>query len=493
MALSRLSLGTACLLALATPGRAQGVALEEPFPNLSFAAPVELMDAGDGAGLLYVAEQAGRVLVFENDPGVAAADVFLDITDRVLSGGEQGLLGLAFDPGYAANGHVYVNYTVDGPRRTRISRFTRSATSPPAADPGSELVLLEVDQPYENHNAGAIAFGPPEGPGGERYLYVTMGDGGFFGDPDENGQDPATLLGSILRLDVDGGGGPLDCGGGTGAATVPPDNPFVGEPGSCDELWAYGFRNPWRMRFDEGGDWSLWVGDVGQNQWEEVDVVEAGENHGWDQYEANVCYEGPCDPDGKTFPVYSYPHSAGRISITGGYVYRGSAIPEIQGQYIYGDLSGPVYALDLSGGTPVNEELLRLSGAGVCGGSYCLSSWGEDAEGELYLLATAGAVRKLVRNPPLADEPPPETAEPLAVVGPNPTGDRALVRFAAEGPARLTLHDALGRRVAVLYEGAGAGAPREAEVDVSGLAPGVYVVRLEAGGAVEARELTVVR
>src|SRR5690606_2533127 len=214
-----------------------------------------------------------------------------------------------------------------------------------------------------------------EGPGGERYLYVTLGDGGLGGDPHDNGQNPATLLGSLLRLDVDGGGEPLDCAAGTGAATVPADNPFVGVPDACDESWAYGFRNPWRMRFDEAGDWSMWVGDVGQGSWEEVDVVEGGGNYGWDMYEGAHCYEGPCDPEGITFPVYEYSRSGGRIAITGGYVYRGTSIPELVGKYVYGDLSGPVYALDVSGGTPVNEQLLTFTGAGVCSFGYCLSSF----------------------------------------------------------------------------------------------------------------------
>jgi glucose/arabinose dehydrogenase len=320
------------LVALTASCRAQAVMLENPFPSLFFNGAVELMDAGDGSGYLYAVEQEGRIRVFENRSDVAQATLFLDITGPVASGGEMGLLGLAFDPDFAANGHFYLDYTLDAPRRTRISRFTRSAANPLQADPGSEVVLLEVIQPYPNHNAGAIAFGPPEGPGGERYLYVTLGDGGSGGDPDENGQDPSTLLGAILRLDVDGGGNALDCGAGTGAATVPPSNPFLGVPDHCDEIYAYGFRNPWRMRFDEAGDWPLWVGDVGQDLWEEVDVVEAGENHGWDEYEGNHCFEGPCNPSGKTFPVWEYSSAgaSGNCSVTGGYVYRGEAIPRPQ-------------------------------------------------------------------------------------------------------------------------------------------------------------------
>jgi hypothetical protein len=388
-----------------------------------------------------------------------------------------------------------VNYTVSGPRRQRVSRFTRTATAPPQADPASEEVLYEGDPALTgntNHNAGAIAFGPPEGPGGERYLYVTQGDGGGAGDPGGNGQDLATVLGKLVRLDVSGGGLPLDCAE-AGSATVPPDNPFVGTAGACDEVYAYGFRNPWRMRFDEAGDWALWVADVGQNQWEEVDVVLAGGNYGWDTYEGNHCFTPPCDPAGKEFPVYEYGHTGNRFSVTGGYVYRGAAIPELVGEYVYGDLGGPVFALDVAGPSPINEQLLTFSGAGVCAGSYCLSSFGEDADGELYVLGSAGAVRKLVRNPPLNAGEEPETPEALAVVGPNPARERARVRFAADGAARLTLHDTLGRTLSVLYDGPGTGAVREAEVDATALAPGVYVVRLAAEGTVTARKLTVVR
>src|SRR5690606_22630896 len=216
-------------------------------------------------------------------------------------------------------------------------------------------------------------------------------------------------------------------------------------------------------------------------------------NYGWDMYEGAHCYEGPCDPEGITFPVYEYSRSGGRIAITGGYVYRGTSIPELVGKYVYGDLSGPVYALDVSGGTPVNEQLLTFTGAGVCSFGYCLSSFGEDADGELYLLGTAGAVRRLVRNPPLAGEPGPEVVAALTVVGPNPTRGRTLVRLTVQGAARPTLHDALGRRIAVLYEGTGVGAARELGVVTAALAPGVYALRLEADGTAATETLTVVR
>ena len=223
------------LLALGSlSAAAQTITLIDPFPDLpTFSSPVGLHHADDGTNLLYVIEQDGVIKVFENDPEVTFVSSFLDIEGPVSSGGEGGLLGLAFHPDYATNGYFFVDYTVGSPFRTRISRFTRSAANPLQADPASEMVLLEVNQPFGNHNAGSIVFGP------DGYLYVTMGDGGSGGDPQNHGQRPTTLLGSILRLDVDGGGQPLDCGSGTGMATIPSDNPLAdGSGGMCDEIYA---------------------------------------------------------------------------------------------------------------------------------------------------------------------------------------------------------------------------------------------------------------
>ena len=381
MRIALLVLWLAATAGAAAPAAAQ--TLQNAFPNLSFDDPVDLQAPDDGSNRLFVVERDGRIHVFENDEAATSATLFLDIDPLVTSGSETGLLGLAFAPDYPASGHFYVYYTAPSPLRSVVSRFSVSAADPDQADPNSEEILMTVDQPFSNHNAGQLQFGPPEGPGGERYLYVGLGDGGSSGDPQDNGQTTSTLLGSMLRLDVDGGGLPLDCASGTGTATVPADNPFVGQAGFCDEIWAYGFRNPWRMRFDEAGDWALWAGDVGQNQWEEVDVVESGGNYGWNTYEANSCYDPPCDPAGLTFPVYAYSHSGGRkggFAVIGGYVYDGPNCDALRGLYVYGDnVTGNVWTLDYDGATATNALLLGLTGRSI-------SSFGLDEQGDLFLV-----------------------------------------------------------------------------------------------------------
>ena len=273
------------------------VELEPAFPGIEFDRMVFLTYAEDESGRLFVVLQPGRIVVFENDPGVESARTFLDIRDQVNdAGNEEGLLGLAFDPAFVENGHFYVYYTASRPRRTVVSRFSVSAGDPDRADPDSELVFMEVAQPYRNHNGGHVAFGP------DGMLYVGLGDGGSGGDPRGNGQDTSTLLGSILRIDVS----VLDQLGGY---AVPPDNPFAGGEGAArGEIWAYGLRNPWRFSFDrETGD--LWAADVGQNLYEEVNVVRPGLNYGWNVMEGSHCFRrdgcdsrGPGDAGGRIRP-----------------------------------------------------------------------------------------------------------------------------------------------------------------------------------------------
>ena len=268
--------------------------VQEAFPSLSFSQMVHITDAADGIGRLWVVQQNGRVLVFANDPSTSSTSVFLDIEGRLsATAGEEGLLGLAFDPDYASNGHFYVNYTAPTPRRSVISRFTVSSTDANIADPASELVLLEVLQPDSNHNGGTLAFA------GDGYLYASFGDGGSGGDPQGHGQNTTTLLGSILRIDVSGA---------TQAQpyTVPPDNPFVAVGGGVrGEIWAFGLRNPWKFSFDPPTG-QLWAGDVGQGGYEEVDLVESGRNYGWKIMEGAHCYPlstTTCDQTGLELPV----------------------------------------------------------------------------------------------------------------------------------------------------------------------------------------------
>jgi glucose/arabinose dehydrogenase len=350
------------------------------FPNLSFTRPLDLEHPGDGTNRLFVIEQRGVISVFENDSNVTQKKVFLDIQDRVNdSGNEQGLLGLAFHPDYENNGYFYVNYTASNPNRTEISRFSVSSQNPDSADKNSEFQILSFNQPYSNHNGGKVAFGP------DSYLYIAVGDGGSAGDPQCNAQNLQTLLGSILRIDVDTTIGSQHYG-------IPPDNPFVGNThGYREEIYAYGMRNPWRFSFDPVTNW-LWVGDVGQNTYEEIDVVEIGGNYGWNIYEGFHCYTGapscqtqPCDTTGLEMPIWEYSHSLGS-SVTGGYVYRGPSVPELKGKYIYGDFgSGRIWSMEYDGINPPNNALLIDTNLGI-------ASFGIDQNQELYICSFDGKI-----------------------------------------------------------------------------------------------------
>lgn len=341
--------------------------------------PTFLTNAGDSR--LFVLEQAGRIRIIED--GVLLPEPFLDITNRVgSSGSEQGLLGLAFHPDYISpggpgEGHFYVNYT-DLNGDTHISRFSVISGEPNQADPGSELNYLTVDQPYPNHNGGMLAFGP------DGYLYAGLGDGGLAGDPLNAGQDLGNLLGKLLRLDVDAQ---------PDVYTIPPDNPFVGQTEAQPEIWAYGLRNPWRFSFDRlTGD--LFVADVGQNMWEEINVQPAGslggENYGWRIMEASHCYQsGTCDQSGLVLPIFEYDHTQG-CSVTGGYMYRGVDFPEMTGNYLMADYcSGIIWRLFPDGD--------RWQADIVLDSALIISSFGEDANGELYVTNyTQGAIYRLV-------------------------------------------------------------------------------------------------
>jgi glucose/arabinose dehydrogenase len=327
--------------------------------------PVDIQSARDGSNRLFIIEKHGTIRVYENRQ--ALDKPFLDITDRVNdSGNEMGLLGLAFHPDYAQNGFFYVNYTGDG-GHTRISRFQASGNS---ADANSEKVLLFIEQPYSNHNGGSLAFGP------DGYLYAGLGDGGLAGDPHKNGQNKTVLLGKILRIDVNSGD----------PYAVPSDNPFG------NEVWAYGLRNPWRISFDRAtGD--LWIGDVGQNQWEEVDYFPAGgaagANFGWSIMEGNHGYDGE-PQSGLILPVAEYSHSDGGCSVTGGYVYRG-AMPEWNGIYLYGDYcSGKIWGMILSGGGWQNQLLFETR--------ELITSFGQDESGEVYFASDRGSIYHLTKK-----------------------------------------------------------------------------------------------
>jgi glucose/arabinose dehydrogenase len=362
-------------------GSLPNVRLQRVFPALSFARLTGMYQAPDGR--FFVLEQGGVIRVFDNRNEVAAASVFLDITDRVTATSfETGLLGLAFAPNFAQSGVFYVNYTAPNPLRTVVSRFTAPAPRT-AADPASEQAILTVDQPFPNHNGGQTSFGP------DGFLYIGMGDGGAGNDPFGNGQNLGVLLGKLLRIDVGGTSPGL-------AYRIPPDNPFAGRQGARGEIWAYGLRNPWRFSFDrETGQ--LWLGDVGQNFREEIDIIEKGGNYGWSVMEGMQCRGGGsnCDRAGLIPPVIDYPTTGfgGDCSVTGGFVYRGSAIPALRGAYVYGDYcSGKIWALRWDGSRVMEQGLLIDS-------DIMISSFAQDAQGEIYALAHSaqgGGIYKLV-------------------------------------------------------------------------------------------------
>ncbi len=352
--------------------------------------PLIVTHSGDGSGRLFIGEQEGRIRVVQG--GQLLATPFLDLTALASCCGEQGLLGLAFHPDYAGNGMLYVDYT-DTSGTTVVARYQVSAGDPNLADPASALVLLTQSQPFANHNGGHLAFGP------DGYLYVALGDGGSAGDPLDSGQDLGTLLGKILRLDVDRDDFPADPGRNYG---IPPSNPFVGDPAARPEIWARGLRNPWRFSFDRlTGD--LWVADVGQNQWEEVDLQPAsspgGENYGWRLMEGTHCYDPPtgCNDGSLTLPVLEYSHSQG-CSITGGFVYRGPSYPNLRGTYLFADYcTGAVSGAVADGGGGWTASTLLQTG-------FLVTTFGQDEAGELYLSdyqAATGRVLRLVDPSPV--------------------------------------------------------------------------------------------
>jgi glucose/arabinose dehydrogenase len=351
--------------------------VEAAFPHLHFSNPVGIYSAGDGSNRLFVVEQGGVIKVFEDSRNATTASVFLNLSDKVLSGGELGLLGLAFDPHFSENGYFYVYYTADNPLRSVISRFSVSPVNGSRADANSEKIVLQVPQPYANHKGGQMAFGR------DGYLYIGLGDGGGEGDPLGNGQNLSTLLGKILRIDVNSGSPGLNY-------SIPRDNPFVENTnGYRAEIYAYGLRNPWRFSFDPATG-RLWAGDVGQDRIEEIDVVLSGRNYGWNVMEGSLCYSPPsgCNQTGLELPVWEYNHSVG-YAVIGGFVYRGAAYPDLEGAYIYGDYgSGRIWALWYNGtGPPANTEL-AFTGLNI-------SSFGVDSHNELFISALDGNIYKL--------------------------------------------------------------------------------------------------
>jgi glucose/arabinose dehydrogenase len=365
-------LGLRCENGVAPPAGDVAARLELIAQGLDF--PVDLA-APPGDSRLFIVEKTGKIRIVKD--GAVLAGPFLDLSSLVSGGGEQGLLGLAFHPQYAANGTFVVDYT-DRSGNTVVARYHVSS-NPDIADPASGNILLPVTQPYSNHNGGAVAFGP------DGYLYISLGDGGSGGDPQNHGQDRTDLLGSLLRIDPDNGN----------PYNIPASNPYAQSTRFRREIWNYGLRNPWRFSFDrQTGD--LYIADVGQGELEEIDVAPAGsaggENYGWRIMEGRSCYNASrCNASGLVLPVLQYSHADG-CSVTGGFVYRGQAIPDLEGTYFYSDYcSGWIRSFKYRNGVATEQRSwpdLNPRGS--------VTSFGQDAQGELYVLVSGGNVYRIV-------------------------------------------------------------------------------------------------
>ena len=354
-----------------------GAFVAEPaLPQLKFGVAIGLFPIPGDDGFAYLLTKDGMIRRVSMNDGGTTHDIVLDMSSRLITnpGLEEGLLGLAFAPDFATSRRIYVNYTAGPPREDTVSRFVMAKSG--ATDVASEEILFQIDDPYENHNGGGMEFGP------DGMLYIGFGDGGSGGDPKGNGQNKNVLLGKLLRIDVSGAKG----------YAVPRDNPFAAPSGGGrGEIWAYGLRNPWRFDFDAATG-RLWLSDVGQETWEEVDLILPGGNYGWNTMEGPVCFKpsSGCNQDGLILPRASYSHDGGTCSITGGYVYHGASMPELDGWYVYGDYcSKKVWALNTADAS--DPVLLTTSGTGI-------TAFGKDASGEIYILGSKGAPHKLVRK-----------------------------------------------------------------------------------------------
>ena len=455
------------------------------FPDIFMSQPTDIQNAGDGTDRLFVCSKGGVIHVFPNDPNVTSTETFLDLSSIVITPSEMGLLGLAFHPDYANNGYFYVNYNArEGTNDfTRISRFSVSAEDPNRADPSSELILLEFIQPFKNHDGGQIAFGP------DGYLYIATGDGGSGNDPLNAGQDLRTLLGKILRIDVDNTDEGMDY-------AVPETNPYAGNSQYLPEIYAWGLRNPWRFSFDsETG--TLWCGDVGQNLYEEISIIEKGGNYGWRLMEGFHCFN-PRNPQDRNFdcdsvsliaPVWEYEHTGGNVSITGGYVYHGSRTPGLQGKYVYADFSsGRIWALTHTPNVTSNE-LIRDTPLNV-------STFGVDEAEELYIGGFDGKIYEIRNISGVEDENDPLGSASLQPLAPNPNRSATTsLRYnvASPGSVAITIVNGIGEEMMRLVDEVHEPGEYALQVDTSRLPEGSYFVRLASDFRQETRKLQLVR
>ena len=410
-----------------------------------FSSPLGLKNAGDER--LFVVEQGGVIKIVDVN-GVVNSTPFLDIQSIVNAGGERGLLGLAFHPGYQTNGRFFVHYS-NSSGDTQISEFSVSASNPDIADPNSEVMLLTVSQPFSNHNGGTIAFGPQDG-----YLYIGLGDGGGGGDTNNNAQNPTLLIGKLLRIDIDSQSGGNNYG-------IPSDNPFISDPNTRDEIWATGLRNPFRFTMDPETN-SIWIGDVGQNAREEVNrasLNQAGLNYGWRCYEGNAPYNTSGCPDESelTFPVFDYSWNGGG-SVIGGYVYRGDLYADLQNVYVFGDIDGMISTLDIDDNY-INQG--QFPGTWV--------AFGQDVNKELYAVNLGGSIFKIAGGVLSVDE----NQGANAIIYPNPATDIVSIKMQTQQMEHLKISDIKG---SILY--AETLQSNQKQLNTSSFAKGMYFITI---------------
>lgn len=466
------------ILAIAQP------AVRNAFPGLTFAAPMDIQISDGVPDTLFIAERAGIVRRFHNSPDVSTSPIFLNISGRVTTSGEGGILGFAFHPNYPTTGYAYVSYTRATPYRSIISRFSTHPANPQVLDADSEVVLIELVQPFTNHNGGQIRFGP------DGYLYIAMGDGGGAGDPQNLAQNRTNLFGNILRIDVDSTQGSFNY-------AIPADNPYVGNTsGWREEIFAYGLRNPFRFSFDsETGD--LWAGDVGQGRLEEVNIIRSGGNYGWRIMEGTLCFNptSGCDTSNKVPPVFEY-DIPGAQSITGGFVYRGEN-SEQNGRYFFGDyVSGQVWSVAYDGGPTANDQQLVGSIP-----RFSLVCFGEDHQGELYLCSFDGGIYTIDMGEAVSVERSPE--RPIGMMleqnVPNPFNPNTVIAFTvgandlASLLVKLNVYDLMGREVAVLVDGMMPAGSHQVSFDAMDLPSGLYLYRLQVDGVVQTRKMMLMK
>lgn len=446
------------------------------FPNLTFENPIDIQSPDDETNRIFIVSQKGKIFVFPNDQEVSSADIFLDISEKIIFGGEQGLIGLAFHPEFKTNGKLFVNYIVGNPLRTIISSFKVSSNLN-VADPESEEILLEFEQPFANHNGGQMAFGQ------DGFLYISLGDGGSGGDPGNRAQNLKLFFGKFLRIDINKSENGKLYG-------IPDDNPFKGNTeGYLEEIYAYGLRNAWRFSFDKSNN--LWAADVGQSNWEEINIIEKGGNYGWRIMEGRHCYDPieNCDTTGLGLPIWEYEHldSIGN-SITGGYVYEKNDSTNLIGKYIYADyLTGSIWTFD-----PINlqnEHIATYDGR--------ITTFGLDSSNNLLFADyQKGSLHKLVgeKVTSVKNSLMPEFV--LYQNFPNPFNPTTVIRYSIEGDknnisnfVKLEVFDLLGRKVKTLFNGTKSPGYYEVKFDASIFQSGIYFYKLTVGNFTRTKKM----